>query len=151
MIWADAHVLPAIDITYSEGQTLLSYLKSNSYGSGHVNPNAAADPGLIYDLNVTDYLNYPSFSIYNLTGSVTVTRMIKNVCPAGTYTATVEEPRGIRVKVEPNCLKFGTGEEKIFNVTFNVDSPSSTYVFGSITWSDGTRYVRSPVAVRTRL
>ena len=130
-----------------------------------MNPNAAADPGLIYDLNSTDYLNffcslgynstqlslfepgyqcpsnsqdikdfnYPSFTIYNLTGSVTVARTVKNVGPAGTYTATVEEPSGIQVKVEPECLKLGAGEEMKFKVTFHVDTPSSDYVFGSIT------------------
>ncbi|KAF3321465.1 Subtilisin-like protease SBT5.4 [Carex littledalei] len=152
-----------------------------SYGSGHANPNAAADPGLIYDLNTIDYLNflyyhaysstklalvksgclgllkpqdikdfnYPSFTIYNLTGSVTVTHMVKNVGPAGTYTATVEKPSGIQVTVEPDSLMFYADEEKKFKVTFEVVVPSSDYVFGSITWSDGTRYVRSPVAVLT--
>ncbi|CAL5198117.1 unnamed protein product [Lathyrus oleraceus] len=29
-----------------------------AYGAGHVRPNLAVDPGLVYDLNVTDYLNY---------------------------------------------------------------------------------------------
>ncbi|XP_050871297.1 subtilisin-like protease SBT5.4 isoform X7 [Lathyrus oleraceus] len=29
-----------------------------AYGAGHVQPNLAVDPGLVYDLNVTDYLNY---------------------------------------------------------------------------------------------
>ncbi|KAF3321463.1 subtilisin-like protease SBT5.3 [Carex littledalei] len=187
--WSPAAIRSAIMTTASikdnQGKNILNsfFVTATpfSYGSGHVNPNAAADPGLIYDLNTTDYLNflcsldynssqlasfepgyqcpskpqdikdfnYPSFTIYKLTGSVTVTRTVKNVGPAGKYTATVEEPSGIRVKVEPDSLKFDTGEEKKFKVTFHVDTPSSDYVFGSITWSDGTRYVRSPVAVLT--
>jgi Fibronectin type-III domain len=174
----------AASITDNQGQNILnsSLLTATpfSYGSGHVNPNAAADPGLVYDLNTTDYLNflcsigyrnslssfeegyqcpsipqdikdfnYPSFTIYNLTAPVTVSRVVKNVGPAGTYTVTVEEPNGISIKVEPDSLKFNVGEEKKFIVTFSVNTPSSDYVFGSITWSDGTRFVRSPVAVLT--
>ncbi|KAJ6293491.1 hypothetical protein OIU78_025463 [Salix suchowensis] len=29
-----------------------------AYGAGHVQPNRAADPGLVYDLTVNDFLNY---------------------------------------------------------------------------------------------
>ena len=28
------------------------------YGSGHVRPDLAADPGLVYELRVKDYLNF---------------------------------------------------------------------------------------------
>ncbi|KAI5417289.1 hypothetical protein KIW84_042048 [Lathyrus oleraceus] len=36
-----------------------------TYGAGHVRPNLAVDPGLIYDLNVTDYMNYLCSRGYN--------------------------------------------------------------------------------------
>lgn len=45
------------------------------FGSGHVNPNKAMDPGLVYDIEVQDYinylcaLNYTSLQISVLTGT----------------------------------------------------------------------------------
>ncbi|KAL5581660.1 hypothetical protein UlMin_014102 [Ulmus minor] len=38
-----------------------------SYGAGHVNPNGAMDPGLVYDLTVEDYLNFLCALGYNET------------------------------------------------------------------------------------
>lgn len=36
-----------------------------SYGAGHVNPNRAMDPGLVYDLTIDDYLGYLCNRHYN--------------------------------------------------------------------------------------
>ncbi|KAH0448067.1 hypothetical protein IEQ34_021867 [Dendrobium chrysotoxum] len=46
-----------------------SFGKANpfSYGSGHVRPNRAMDPGLVYDLAVNDYLNFLCSLGYNST------------------------------------------------------------------------------------
>jgi len=72
------------------------------YGGGHINPNRAADPGLIYDINTKDYnyfldcttktsiscnatsipgyfLNLPSISAPDLRYPVTVWRTVTNV------------------------------------------------------------------------
>ncbi|KAA8526651.1 hypothetical protein F0562_008145 [Nyssa sinensis] len=38
-----------------------------SYGAGHVQPNRAMDPGLVYDLTVNDYLNFLCALGYNQT------------------------------------------------------------------------------------
>jgi hypothetical protein len=38
-----------------------------AYGAGHVQTNRAADPGLIYDLTVDDYLNFLCSRGYNQT------------------------------------------------------------------------------------
>lgn len=46
-----------------------SYNKANpfSYGAGHVRPNRAMDPGLVYDLTVNDYLDFLCALGYNQT------------------------------------------------------------------------------------
>jgi len=36
-----------------------------AYGSGHVQPNSAIDPGLVYDLSIDDYLNFLCASGYD--------------------------------------------------------------------------------------
>lgn len=38
-----------------------------AYGSGHIRPNRAMDPGLVYELNINDYLNFLCFLGYNKT------------------------------------------------------------------------------------
>ena len=38
-----------------------------SYGAGHVQPNRAMDPGLVYDTTIDDYLNFLCALGYNAT------------------------------------------------------------------------------------
>ncbi|KAK4846690.1 hypothetical protein QYF36_020894 [Acer negundo] len=166
-----------------------SYSKATpfSYGAGHVQPNLAADPGLVYDLTINDYLNflcalgynqtqisvfsddetykcpkysfnltnfnYPSITVPKLSGSITVSRTVKNVGNSpGTYRARVKKPTGISVSVEPKRLKFTkTGEEKTFFVTIKVrkSNAAKEYVFGELIWSDDKQHqVRSPIVVK---
>lgn len=154
-----------------------------SYGAGHVQPNRAVDPGLVYDLKPRDYLrylcslgynqtqlagfaigpfkcfknisisnvNYPSITVPNLKGSMTVTRTLKNVGTPGTYNVRVRGVEGVYVKVEPKSLKFDkVGDEKKFKVEFIVKKGNMNrdYGFGYLVWSDGKHYVRSPIVVK---
>lgn len=189
--WSPSAIKSAIMTTARTRDNLVgpmldsSFQKANpfSYGAGHIRPNRAMDPGLVYDLNANDYLdflcalgyddaqielfsdspykcpksvslldiNYPSITAPNLSGSITVSRTLKNVGSPGTYTASVHEPAGISVSVEPQTLKFEKiGEEKSFKMTLKVKNAKRVvqdYVFGRLTWSDGEHYVRSPIVV----
>ncbi|KAI3465933.1 hypothetical protein Pfo_022596 [Paulownia fortunei] len=73
--WSPAAIKSAIMTTARKRDNILepltnaSYFKATpfSYGGGHVQPNRAMDPGLVYDLAVTDYLNFLCALGYNQT------------------------------------------------------------------------------------
>ncbi|GKV37407.1 hypothetical protein SLEP1_g45440 [Rubroshorea leprosula] len=72
--------------------------------------------------------NYPSISLSELSGEVTVTRRAKNVGHPGTYFARIKSPTGVSVSVKPETLTFKKmGEEKKFVVTFHPMSHVSDY------------------------
>jgi subtilisin family serine protease len=150
-----------------------------AHGAGHVAPNLAVDPGLVYDSGIEDWrsflkgqglcnfcfaapgqaaavaidasdLNLASIAIGDLAGVQAVTRTVTNVGPAGTYNVSVAAPGGVDVTVSPSALTFATtGEKKSYTVTFTrTTAPFDAYVFGSLTWSDGTHSVRSPIVLK---
>ncbi|KAI3832903.1 hypothetical protein MKX03_028585 [Papaver bracteatum] len=118
------------------------------YGSGHINPAAALDPGLVYDYDTSDIikflcssgvsqlgvsackdptvatydLNYPSIGVANFNGNISVSRAVTYVGhgPA-VFTATwdMTPGAGVEVIVEPKELKFReAGEKMAFKVYF---------------------------------
>jgi subtilisin family serine protease len=146
------------------------------FGSGHVAPNGAADPGLVYTQGFDDYraflrsqglctmcfgtspapvvaatdLNVPSVTIRALAGVKTVTRKVTNVGAAGTYTVAVDAPAGVDVTVSPESLTLGTGQTGTYTATFvsNDDAVFDDYSFGSLKWSGAGHAVRIPLVVR---
>lgn len=146
-----------------------------AYGAGHVTPNSAADPGLVYEAKPADYvaflcgqkllndprcpaiaidasnLNLPSIAIGDLAGLQTVTRRVTNVgTTTTTYTASVQAPAGIKVEVSPSSLTIKPGETKAFSVKFTTQSGATydAYTYGALTWNGGKYKVRSPLAIR---
>ncbi|XP_021758662.1 subtilisin-like protease SBT5.4 [Chenopodium quinoa] len=52
-----------------------------AYGSGHVIPNKAMDPGLVYDLNQYDYLNFICSRSHNITTMKAYSKHHSYKCP----------------------------------------------------------------------
>jgi hypothetical protein len=145
-------------------------------GAGHVQPNSAADPGLVYDSGFDDWraflrsqklctfcfgtapaavidpsdMNVPSIAIGDLAGVQTVTRRVTNVgSAAATYTAAVSGVTGITTVVTPSSLTLDPGETKSFTVAFTRTTATlNSYAGGQLTWTDGKHNVRIPVVVR---
>ena len=103
--------------------------------------------GLSFD---TRQLNVPSISMSNLANTQTVSRRVTNVSEeAGSYTAQVAPPPGMRVDVAPNSISLAPGESVSFDVTITYESgPLDLWRFGSMTWRSESRDVRSPIAVK---
>ena len=147
------------------------------FGAGHVVPNGAANPGLVYPAVFDDYrsflrsqglctlcfgtnpapvaaptaLNVPSVTVRALAGVRTVTRKVKNVGSDATYRANVVAPRGVDVSVSPSRLTLASGATGTYQLSFvaNSDAAFDSYSFGSVTWSDREGHnVRIPLVVR---
>ena len=148
-------------------------------GAGHVVPNKAIDPGLVYDAGRIDYIRYqckvnraavspasdcttfgtldetynhnlPSITVGNVLGNVTVTRRVTNVgSAAATYTASTSVP-GFTSLVTPASLTLAPGETKTFTLKLTTAGAlENVWSYGSLVWTDGVHVVRSPVTART--
>jgi hypothetical protein len=149
-----------------------------SQGAGHIDPNKAIDPGLVYDAGKADFIQYnckvnkssvspasdcttfgtldetynlnlPSITVSAVQGSAVVRRNVTNVgTSAATYTATASVP-GFTTVVSPSTLTLAPGATGSFTVTLtNVNAVANTWNFGSLSWTDGTHNVKIPVSAK---
>ena len=142
-------------------------------GAGHVMPNSAADPGLVFNSGFVDWLNFicgtqpgsfcsaftpidpsnlnvPSIAIGDLAGTQAVTRSVTNVgSGAATYTASFTGMDGFSVVVTPASLTLAKGATAPFTVNFTRTTAAlNAYAGGQLTWTDGIHNVRIPMVVR---
>lgn len=94
-------------------------------------------------------LNLASLTAANVLGSLTLTRTVTNVgATSATYNATATLP-GYNVVVTPSALTLGAGAKGTFTVKLTrTNAPIDTWVYGNLTWNDGTHNVRSPLVAR---
>lgn len=121
------------------------------FGGGHLVPNLAVKPGLVYDASSSDYdaflcgrgeerigvdcaaleaagfatngsdLNLPSIAINTLVSEQVVRRRVTNVGAAAEFTASVEAPTTIDVEVTPSVLSLAAGESADVEIRLTTD------------------------------
>jgi len=133
------------------------------YGAGHVDGQAMFDPGLVYESNPTEWiqyicgtpeaskvqsycdalgsmdpsqLNYPSITVAELTGSYQVTRTVTNVSEKkSTYKAEITAPAGFEVSSDVTKFTLKPGESATYTLTITrTDAAFDEWAFGDVTW-----------------
>ncbi|EFH61927.1 predicted protein, partial [Arabidopsis lyrata subsp. lyrata] len=175
--WSPSMIQSAIMTTWRMNATGTGVASTEfSYGAGHVDPIAALNPGLVYELDKTDHiliagedvtctrkslprnLKYPSMSAKlsesNSSFTVTFNRPLTNLgTPNSTYKSKIVINHGskLKVKVSPSVLSMKSVKEKqSFTVTVSGSNLNTNLPSSAnLIWSDGKHNVRSPIVVYT--
>ena len=117
-------------------------------GSGHVNPEKASDPGLIYDITTDDYLNHLCSLNYTSSQIALVSRGISFTCPNDTLHL---QPGDLNY---PSLAVLFNGNAQNNSATYkrtvtNVGQPTSTYV-AQVQEPDGVSVMVEPSVLKFR-
>nr|KAJ0209040.1 hypothetical protein LSAT_V11C400160470 [Lactuca sativa] len=177
--WSPSAIKSALMTTAWEMDPSQNLDAEFAYGSGHIDPQKAKDPGLVYDISEEDYqmiwcnishsvnaschakfplrqLNYPSMVARVDVKSAFVLsfpRTVTNVGDANSkYVASIQGDSKLNIRVDPNILQFTSLNQTMsFVVTVEGKGIKSplTIKSGSLLWTSDKHKVRSPVVVYT--
>ncbi|MDO9075014.1 MAG: S8 family serine peptidase [Rubrivivax sp.] len=145
------------------------------YGAGHLHPNGAIVPSLVYDADGSDYgrflcgvglavpaglgscatlgvdkawnLNLSSLTAANVVVSRTLTRSVTNVGASSAQFVSSASLPGWDVQVTPASLTLAPGAKGTFSAKLTRTTATlGAWTFGTLSWSDGTRTVTSPLS-----
>jgi subtilisin family serine protease len=145
-------------------------------GSGEIDPSAAAQPGLVFDTGVNDYIRYvdsqdpaffgdgqdpiqpadlnlPSIAAAQVAGTFATTRVVTSVDP-GTrrWTARLQVP-GFTTFVGDaggfSTFSVASGESRTLTIqAARTTAPLRAWAFGTLTLTSGATALRVPVSLR---
>jgi len=157
--WSPMMIKSALMTT---GYDLISGADPFAQGAGHVDPNKAADPGLVYDHGFFDWLDFllfgesvtdlngASVSIGHLLGAQTTTRTLTSVGSSREHYEFSASVPGITVTANPSSFTIAPGASQTFELTLTVAGADvNTYTSGFMYWTgDNGHVVRSPIVVK---
>ena len=147
------------------------------YGAGHLHPNGAIVPSLVYDAGSADYgrflcglglavpagmgscatlgsikpwdLNLSSLTAAGVVAPRTLTRTVTNVgASTATFVSSSSLP-GWDVLVTPASLTLAPGARASFTARLTrINATAGAWTFGSLGWSDGVRTITSPLSAQ---
>ncbi|XAR70117.1 Tripeptidyl-peptidase II [Bertholletia excelsa] len=129
----------------------IQFLCAMDYGDPSVSKLTRTRTRCARNTRFIQNLNLPSITIPNLKKKATVSRVLTNVGDVvSVYKAQIEAPNGVGMVVKPKILYFNaTTPVHPFEVTFfSNQNMHGDYRFGSLIWTDGKHFVRSPISVR---
>ncbi|MDQ3947178.1 MAG: S8 family serine peptidase [Actinomycetota bacterium] len=160
------------DVLREDGETPADVFDA---GSGRIDPNRAAEPGLVVEAGLFDYarylegqdptvvdgdvpplaavdLNLPAVSYGSFTGTATTTRAFTSVdeTPAA-WNVTVTGLAGLEAAVSPSAFEVAPGQSQPVQLTLTLAGAAlDTYTFGAMVLTNAAdgRTVRLPVSVR---